>query len=784
MPAILMAAAANAQGPIVETSAAGLMTGVTPTSRVLQLTGPSGQNTEAFWKRYSSGGVLDIGNIWCTGGGNNFTVQAMNTSGSLFLRNAAAGAIKLLPQQPFTIGTGASTFTFTAKGYVGLGMTSTFNSSGTSAAAPWARLHLVDDTPSDAQANSCRDWMRNGVLMTGNNDQMYVGQKAGASDYTDAVIQWSDNPGTASGDRMRFIFTKAQVSGIPSGALSHEGMEAMRIYPLDEKDANVGIGDFYYGGDDPTERLDIRTGRLRIRDLPGETEDLLSKKVMVVDANGVVHWRNESYFLDAVDDCDWELDATGHDVYTAWQPSGANGTCPEEDNKVGIGTNAPAAKLHVSTNDFDVAGLFDQSRTDGGSTRGVVATSTGSLLNNTAVWAGATSAGAGCQENWGGNFYAAGAAVRSRGLNVWASGGSYTSGAGDFYNYGNAQWAWGIAGVSDSGYVESTGVDGSVSANAAYNNYGVRGGAAAPPASANMVAQKFHGVYGSVNVLDNDLDFGFGVHGYANEPMDTTTDANGLSAWAGYFEGPTYSPGSAWTASDANLKKDIKELSGAEALKKIKALSPKTYTFDTDKYGFMSLPRGPQLGLISQEVEKVLPELVSRTTRPADLDSTGNIVHDAVEFKAMQYQGLIPVLVAGMKEQQRTIEQQQETMDRLLGRMEEMEREMEQLRAGTGESTSSDAVSGPSLSVNDLRIAPNPFSDRATITYTVNCDCRVRVDVTTADGKPLVTLVDERLSTGRYSYELSTSTMAAGVYYCMLLVDGLPTAKQAVKVTR
>ncbi len=37
--------------------------------------------------------------------------------------------------------------------------------------------------------------MRNGVTFTGNLDHGYIGQNYGDEDYTDMVIQWSDNPG-------------------------------------------------------------------------------------------------------------------------------------------------------------------------------------------------------------------------------------------------------------------------------------------------------------------------------------------------------------------------------------------------------------------------------------------------------------------------------------------------------------------------------------------------------------------------------------------------------------
>ena len=54
--------------------------------------------------------------------------------------------------------------------------------------------------------------------------------------------------------------------------------------------------------------------------------------------------------------------------------------------------------------------------------------------------------------------------------------------------------------------------------------------------------------------------------------------------------------------------------------------------------------RGQQLGLVAQEVEPVLPELVSTAK-------------DAEHIKGLNYTGLLPVLVKAMQEQQQQLEQ-------------------------------------------------------------------------------------------------------------------------------
>lgn len=157
---------------------------------------------------------------------------------------------------------------------------------------PFSRLHLAEGgTTGNAEELGFRPWMKNGISYTGNTDQGYIGQKyrgEGGTGETDMVIQWSDNPGNWKGDRLRFLFTSSYNSAATTGMNSREGLEGMRLYP-DERDfINVGIGDFFAGGDDPTERLDVRTGRVRIRQLPTDPEGNSLEKYMVVDNTGVV----------------------------------------------------------------------------------------------------------------------------------------------------------------------------------------------------------------------------------------------------------------------------------------------------------------------------------------------------------------------------------------------------------------------------------------------------------------------------------------------------------------
>ncbi len=97
-------------------------------------------------------------------------------------------------------------------------------------------------------------------------------------------------------------------------------------------------------------------------------------------------------------------------------------------------------------------------------------------------------------------------------------------------------------------------------------------------------------------------------------------------------------PGEISINSDARLKRDVAPIDGAREL--IMRLDGKTYRWnDAD-----DRDDNVHYGLIAQEVEDVLPELVSES---------------ATGIKSVNYQGLVPVLINAVKEQENTIQSQE-----------------------------------------------------------------------------------------------------------------------------
>jgi len=108
--------------------------------------------------------------------------------------------------------------------------------------------------------------------------------------------------------------------------------------------------------------------------------------------------------------------------------------------------------------------------------------------------------------------------------------------------------------------------------------------------------------------------------------------------------------------SDVKLKKDIRTLDGA--LEMVMRLRGVSFHWDPGSEKAVSTDPSDQIGLVAQEVEQVLPELVTETSRG---------------YKALNYGKLSAVLVEAVKEQQEMIEQQQQLIEELTRRIGELE---------------------------------------------------------------------------------------------------------------
>ena len=96
-----------------------------------------------------------------------------------------------------------------------------------------------------------------------------------------------------------------------------------------------------------------------------------------------------------------------------------------------------------------------------------------------------------------------------------------------------------------------------------------------------------------------------------------------------------------WSGSDIRWKKNVSTLSTTSSLDKILKLNPVTYKWKTDEYPEMNFSDGSQLGFIAQDVENIIPEVVTT-------DNNG--------YKGISYEKIVPVLTSAIQEQQKEID--------------------------------------------------------------------------------------------------------------------------------
>ncbi len=150
--------------------------------------------------------------------------------------------------------------------------------------------------------------------------------------------------------------------------------------------------------------------------------------------------------------------------------------------------------------------------------------------------------------------------------------------------------------------------------------------------------------------------------------------------YAGYFSGNVHVSGTFTNPSDERLKENVQPFNNA--LSKIRLMSVHTFNFiQMTEEKQLILPEGEQIGLIAQELEEILPELVENIVHAYDKnENIENAESDMeqIEYKGINYIGLIPVLIEAIKEQQQMIESQQT-------QNEEQQRQIEKLLEIIGE---------------------------------------------------------------------------------------------------
>jgi hypothetical protein len=422
---------------------------------------------------------------------------------------------------------------------------------------------------------------------------------------------------------------------------------------------------------------------------------------------------------------------------------------------VGIGTSAPTYKLHVIG---AANGIYGS-----GSTYGIVG-------------AGGTYGVYGSGSSYGLYGYSSsnyGVYGSSGYTGVYGYGTSYgVIGSGGTYGVYGSGTSFGVYGYSSSNYAVY-GSSGYLGVYGSGDSYGVYG-----YSSAN------YGVYGYSSS-------GYGVDGtsYSNYGgYFSSTNSYGIRAattngyYAGVFDGNVWTSGS-YITSDRKMKKNIQDVSNAMDI--INQLKPKNYEYLTDgKYTSLNLPKGIHYGLIAQDLEQVLPNLVREAPREIRISvpdeavkpiagdgkpsasaasalalqapAKPKVITETINIKAVNYDELIPIMIKAMQEQQKQIDDLKNLVKTLSSTNQTSS------AMGSDEASTKTAVSGAFLQQN----APNPFSQSTTIRFTLPASAKqgqlVIYDMnggmiksfTVSGSQNQITMDKGSLTSGNYMYSL------------------------------
>jgi len=187
----------------------------------------------------------------------------------------------------------------------------------------------------------------------------------------------------------------------------------------------------------------------------------------------------------------------------------------------------------------------------------------------------------------------------------------------------------GVGGVSVTG----TGVSGF--STSGLGIYGQSDYSAIEGSTTGSTGTWLSGVYGQNTSTTND---GLGIAGRVWRSTSAAVFGdNTAGGWAGYFLGNVYVSGTVTQMSDARTKKDIADV--PYGLRQLLQLRPVTY-----KWKGEAVDPAAQLGLIAQDLQKIVPETVRANERSGML--------------SINYTALIPVVIKAIQEQQAVVERQ------------------------------------------------------------------------------------------------------------------------------
>lgn len=466
---------------------------------------------------------------------------------------------------------------------------------GIAATTPLTKLQI-----GNSPAGTYRAWMDYGVIIGNDTDGIFVGVKDEGADQDDAIIAWGDNPQ----DDLRFLYNES-------------GLTTSREVMILQPNGNVGIGE-----STPNNKLTIGANLGTGYGISLNSGTPYGQLIETTEATAT----NNPAF--------WVRTNNGSATSQLFRV--------QNNGNVGIGTIAPSAKL-------DVNGTILQgpNSTWGQQTRiGIDAP----LTTVPEATIGSTNGNLHLEARTGFDTY----------INHYTVGGNTYIATGN--NTGNV-------GVGTTNATSKLTVNGVLEINKVadvstiyFTNSSTEPGYIRHRGNSNAAEMRF--------VASDDFDVGsagdkftFGgetggvfteamrIQGNGNVGIKTTTPAQRLHVIGNILASGTI------TSSDQRYKKEIQNLTNSTDL--LNRIRPVAYNFRTEKFGDGQFDNKLHYGIIAQELEEVLPNLVY-----TDLEG----------YKGINYTELIPLLIKSNQEQQALIEQQQKQINQLINAVEALKK--------------------------------------------------------------------------------------------------------------
>lgn len=235
--------------------------------------------------------------------------------------------------------------------------------------------------------------------------------------------------------------------------------------------------------------------------------------------------------------------------------------------------------------------------------------------------------------------------------------------------------------------------------------------------------------------------------------------------------------------SDVRDKTNIEDLN--YGLNEIMKLHPVTFSW-------ISRPEaGTKIGLIAQELQQVLPEVVRDYDWQQDENSTVRVNVPSVRLGVM-YDDIIPVLVKAMQELSEKNDQLAMTNDQLISQNKKLEERVSALELQSAiENPKSEMTDGfAKLQTSDFKPQtilgqniPNPFDNSTLIPFLIPKDCNSAYIMITESATSRVVVVIP-ITCNETHLQIDAGKLSGGTYSYSLYVDGILIQTKQMAIVR